>query len=59
MENAAAVALRFGLRGYDATHCAAGASVGGETTVLASGDRRLLDTWADLGFNTFDPYGTG
>lgn len=53
-EQAATFATHFGLRGYDATHCAAGASVGAEGTVLASGDRKMLEIWSDLGFATFD-----
>ncbi len=63
-EAAAKVAWRFGLRGYDAVHCAAGALVGrgeGEPseevpqTVAASGDEALLEAWRQLGVPTFDP----
>jgi hypothetical protein len=52
---AANCAARFGLRGYDAVHCAAAASINGPDTVAASSDRRLLDAWSELGLATFDP----
>lgn len=61
---AANVAWRFGLRGFDAVHCAAAATLrdsrdlGGSTSsplVAASGDRRLLAAWRDLGIATFEP----
>jgi hypothetical protein len=58
-ESAAMFATNFGLRGHDATHCAAGAAIGTEGTVLASGDRRMLEIWSDLGFSTFDPNRSG
>ncbi len=52
---AANCAARFGLRGYDAVHCAAAASINGPDTVAASSDRRLLGAWSELGLATFDP----
>jgi uncharacterized protein len=55
MEMAGAAALEFGLRGFDAVHCAAGASLGTESVVLASADQRLLRAWRSLGCATFDP----
>lgn len=45
MTEAATLALRHGLRGYDATHCAAAISVNDIELVAASGDRRLLAAW--------------
>ena len=59
LENAAWFAATFGLRGYDATHCAAGVAIGSEGSVLASGDRKMLEIWSDLGFSTFDPSRSG
>ncbi len=55
MKMAGAAAIEFGLRGFDAVHCAAGASLGTESVVLASADRRLLAAWQSLGCATFDP----
>jgi predicted nucleic acid-binding protein len=55
MEMAGAAAEEFGLRGFDAVHCAAGASLGTDSIVLASADRRLLTAWESLGCTTFDP----
>lgn len=66
-ERAGALAWHFGLRGYDAVHCAAvrmlheqsrGASAGDHTVVAASGDRQLLSAWAKLGIATFEPGAT-
>ncbi|MCB0829329.1 MAG: type II toxin-antitoxin system VapC family toxin [Solirubrobacterales bacterium] len=56
-EAAAEAALRFGLRGYDAVHCAAAALIRGDEVVAASSDRQLLAAWRDLGLATFDPAG--
>jgi len=55
MQMAGAAATEFGLRGFDAVHCAAGASLGTESVVLASADQRLLAAWQSLGCATFDP----
>ncbi len=63
-EGAGIMAWRFGLRGYDAVHCAAahllhghspGARKGNHTVVAASGDRQLLSAWRELGVATFEP----
>lgn len=63
-EGAGALAWRFGLRGYDAVHCAAahllhehspGARTGNHTVVAASGDRQLLSAWHELRVATFEP----
>ena len=55
IEGAARTAFRFGLRGYDAVHCAAAAMMRGEDVVAASSDRQLLSAWRELGLATFDP----
>ena len=52
---AADLARRFTLRGYDAVHCAAAAQLDAPDLVAASGDRRLLAAWRELGIATFDP----
>lgn len=59
MLGAAMMANRFGLRGFDAVHCAAAAQVhdAKDQVVAASGDRRLLEAWSELGLNTFDANG--
>jgi len=65
-ERAADLSWRFGLRGFDATHCAAGhilhersqsqSDGEAETTLVAvSGDRQLLSAWRELGVATFEP----
>jgi len=51
---AADLTRRFGLRGYDAVHCAAAALLDEPDLVAASGDRRLLAAWRELGVATFD-----
>lgn len=57
LRTAATYTGQFNLRAYDAVHCAAGARVADDQTVLASGDVRLLAAWNELGFHTFDPNG--
>lgn len=42
---ASAAALRHGLRGYDAVHCAAALAVADDDLVAASGDQELLSAW--------------
>jgi predicted nucleic acid-binding protein len=44
---ASAAALRHGLRGYDAVHCAAALAVAGPELVAATGDLELLAAWRD------------
>lgn len=51
---AAELADRFGLRGYDAVHCACAEQLITEDVVAAAGDRQLLDTWSTLGLATYD-----
>ena len=59
MRQAAHAAGTFGLRGYDATHCAthcaAAARIADRDLVAVSGDQRLLASWHELGLATFDP----
>lgn len=51
---AAELARRFALRGYDAVHCASAEQLDDDDVVAASGDRRLLAAWSELGMATFD-----
>ena len=55
VDAAALLAHRFGLRGYDAVHCAAAAELAEPDLVAASGDRRLLGAWRALGIAAYDP----
>ncbi len=52
---AADLARRFGLRGYDAVHCAAAVQLDEPDLVAASGDKQLLAAWRELGIATYDP----
>ena len=52
---AADLTRRFGLRAYDAVHCAAAAQLDAPDLVAAGGDKRLLAAWRELGVATFDP----
>ncbi|WP_308464995.1 type II toxin-antitoxin system VapC family toxin [Rathayibacter soli] len=49
------LARRFGLRGYDAVHCAAAAELSGDEFAAASGDQALLKAWNALGLTTMNP----
>lgn len=51
---AGSMAHDYGLRGYDAVHCASAAQFQDDDLVAASGDRKLLQAWATLGLDTFD-----
>jgi predicted nucleic acid-binding protein len=51
---AASMAHDYGLRGYDAVHCASAVHLRDADLVAVSGDRRLLEAWATLGLDTFD-----
>jgi uncharacterized protein len=51
---AAVLAHRFGLRGYDAVHCASAEQLDDDDVVAASGDHQLLHAWAELGMATFN-----
>lgn len=54
IRRAAALAHRFGLRGYDAVHCACAERVVDPSLVAAAGDGVLLEAWRQLGVSTFD-----
>lgn len=45
MSEAARLAVVHGLRGYDATHCAAAVAANDAEFIAASGDTRLLAAW--------------
>ena len=51
---ASAAALRHGLRGYDAVHCAAALAVAGDDQVAVSGDHELLTAWRTEGLAVVD-----
>jgi predicted nucleic acid-binding protein len=50
----AQLAARFGLRGYDAVHCAAAELLASSDLIAASGDRALLSAWSALGIASLD-----
>lgn len=52
------LALRFALRGYDAVHCASAERIHDDGVVAASGDRKLLTAWLELGMQVYDTNGT-
>jgi hypothetical protein len=51
---AAVLAHQFGLRGYDAVHCASAEQLDDGDLVVASGDQKLLKACAELGMATAD-----
>lgn len=59
VRRASALAHRYGLRGYDAVHCASAEQLTDVDLVAASGGRKLLAAWSDLGLATFDPNQVG
>lgn len=54
MRIAGDLALAHGLRGYDATRCAAAMAVNDDQLVAATGDQRLLAAWAAEGVATWN-----
>jgi len=54
MSDAARLAFLHGLRGYDATHCAAAIAANDVELVAASGDKRLLAAWQAEGVSVCD-----
>ena len=54
MFEAARLAIAHGLRGYDATHCAAASAANDAELVAASGDTRLLTAWRAEGVTVRD-----
>ncbi|PSL02104.1 hypothetical protein CLV30_11159 [Haloactinopolyspora alba] len=57
MSEAARLAVAHGLRGYDATHCAAAVAANDAELVAASGDVRLLSAWQAEGVAVRDTNG--
>ena len=55
IRHAEGLAAQFGLRGYDAVHCACAEQLTDQDLVAATGDRQLLAAWNGLGVATFDP----
>jgi len=55
MLGASALAGRFGLRGYDAVHCAAALEISDNDLVAATADSKLNAAWSDLGLAVFTP----
>ncbi|BBZ12953.1 type II toxin-antitoxin system VapC family toxin [Mycobacterium branderi] len=51
---AAELAHRLSLRGYDAVHCASAEQLDDEDVVAASGDQQLLNAWLEVGMATYD-----
>lgn len=49
---AAEIARRCGLRGYDAVHCASAAQLEDSDLVVASGDKNLLAVCSTMGMST-------
>ncbi|RIQ16194.1 type II toxin-antitoxin system VapC family toxin [Jiangella rhizosphaerae] len=54
VERAAVLARRLELRGYDAVHCASAERLNEDDLVAATGDRKLIDAWGEVGVATFD-----
>lgn len=54
MSQAARLAVVHGLRGYDATHCAAAVAASDADFVAASGDQQLLTAWRAEGIAVRD-----
>ena len=52
LADAADLAVRLGLRGYDAVYAASAASAGSTDLVAAAGDGALLGAWQSLGLTT-------
>jgi predicted nucleic acid-binding protein len=54
LERAASLAYEYGLRGYDAVHCASAVELLDGDLVGVSGDHTLLAAWQALGLATAD-----
>jgi predicted nucleic acid-binding protein len=54
VHRAAALAREFGLRGYDAIHCASAERLIDPTLVAAAGDQTLLEAWNRIGIAVYD-----
>ena len=56
MLEAAMLARSFGLRGFDAVHCAAAFGMDDDNVIAASSDSRLNAAWSKLGMTVFNPH---
>jgi predicted nucleic acid-binding protein len=54
VRDAAELAHRHNLRGYDAVHCASARQLAADDLVAAAGDRQLLQAWLAVGVDTYD-----
>lgn len=52
--SAAALTRSHALRGYDAVHCAAAVKSASSESLAISGDRKMLEAWAQLGLAFVD-----
>jgi predicted nucleic acid-binding protein len=59
MIDAASLAVAYGLRGNDASHCAAAVAANDAALVAASGDTRLLAAWRAEGVAVRDTNASG
>lgn len=59
VEAAAGAARGLALRGYVAVHCVSAGQLIDDDLVAASGHRRLLAAWHELGIATYDVNGPG
>lgn len=53
---AAACAEEFGLRGFDAIHCASAMTIGAVDVLAVSGDKALLGAWLRGGLAVTDAF---
>lgn len=53
-ESAASIALRFGLRGFDAVHVDAARRLHGDDFVAVTGDGQMASAWSRLGLTTIN-----
>jgi predicted nucleic acid-binding protein len=54
IRRSAEVARQLGLRAFDAVQCAAAEQLADDSLVAATGDRRLITAWSQLGVSTYD-----
>ncbi|SNS43949.1 Predicted nucleic acid-binding protein, contains PIN domain [Geodermatophilus saharensis] len=57
VRSAAGLAATYGLRGYDAVHCAAAVGHADSTVVATAGDGDLLEAWRTAGLAVVDTTG--
>lgn len=56
MLRAALLASQFGLRGFDAVHCAAALGMDDDNVIAVSSDSRMNAAWSKLGMTVFNPH---